>query len=490
MKKSWAEQYNAELKPLTEEQLEYHRKKSAKYIFITNKNGNAHCQRCGAIYNLKGTKHKGKATCPICGEELEVQHTWRMSQYLETINWMVVPKAVNNHVLCLRYVLANQFVDREMEVYEAARMFIDEYHAEPEFYCFYSNIWNKNKKPYFRADCIMMPNRYWCGNAYEYPKNFFKEIDKLDCFKYYSSEKEYDFGCYSTQLAYQVRSARLNEKLSKLGMNEIVEYHRSYYRYHGDRCYPQNYKATDLIGMLKLDKPRFNVLRNNPTAEILLFLQDNKDVNLNNFAEVKYSVSTYKTVNEFVVRTGVSFSKMNKYLKTVESGEYRHYLDNLNKLGYNVKDPYYAMPKDFREADDRITDEYMRKFEKEKLAKIKKQDKLIKKISDGLRKMNGLQEFLNGSDGLLVYVPESSKDLVNEGKALHNCIGTYVERIAEKKTMVFFVRKLNNPTAPFVAFEYYNGRVIQCRYDHNEEVKDTKIINFVNRFAETLRKVA
>ena len=102
--------------------------------------------------------------------------------------------------------------------------------------------------------------------------------------------------------------------------------------------------------------------------------------------------------------------------------------------------------------------------------------------------MPDLQEFLSGSDGLLVYVPESTKDLVKESKALHNCLGTYAERIANGKTLVFFVRRLNDPTAPFVAFEYVNGDVVQCRADNNQNVNDDKIVSFVDAFAERLRK--
>ena len=117
-----------------------------------------------------------------------------------------------------------------------------------------------------------------------------------------------------------------------------------------------------------------------------------------------------------------------------------------------------------------------------------KQSRLIKKISNGLRKTDDLQEFLQGSNGLLVYVPESAEDLLKEGRHLHNCIGTYIDRIAEGKTLVFFVRRLNDINAPFVAFEYCNGEVVQCRYDKNEAVKDDKIINFVDAFAERLRK--
>ena len=167
--------------------------------------------------------------------------------------------------------------------------------------------------------------------------------------------------------------------------------------------------------------------------------------------------------------------------------EYKHYVGMLKELNYKL-DKAYLFPADFRKADDRVAKEYKEFKDKEEAKKKRRQNRLIKKISDGLRKMDDLQEFLNGSDGLLVYVPDKASDLVEEGRNLHCCLGTYVDRIAEGKTLVFFVRRLNAPNDPFVAFEYVNGDVVQCRANNNEDVKDAKIINFVDAFAERLRK--
>lgn len=487
MSKCWATAFNKKLRPITEAQKRYHAKVSAKYLFIDNENGDCTCPKCGKQLHLGKTKHKSKLVCPNCTNKLIVQHTWRMSKYLETINWMVIPKTINNHVLCLRYVLAYQVGNNSMKVSEEARMFIDEYHAEPEYYYQSNGKWFKGKTTYFRTPCYLAANKFWCMNAYEYPRNFFKEIDKMDCFKYYSSQKEYDFSCFSSQLLYQIRSARLNEKLSKVGLNKLVEGHRHFFCTHNDRCYSINYKATSLIDMLKLDKPRFNILKKHGDYTTLDFLQREKNLNLRNFEVVGCSPGLYKKVNEIVYKTSISFTKIASYLNGVNYHEYTHYLDNLEKLGYNLSDTYYSLPKDFKEADRKITIEYMEKYEKEKLEKQRAKDTLIKNISDGIRNMSGLKEFLNGSEGLLVYVPESARDLIEEGKAMNNCIGTYVDRIAEGKTLVFFVRQLNNPTAPFVAFEYHNGKVVQCMYKRNEKVEDTKILDFVNRFANVLK---
>ena len=487
MTKAWAMNYN-NLKPITETQKKHHAQQSARWIFVHDKTGNATCTRCGKEINVGHTKHKSELVCPNCTNKLIVQHEWRMSQKIEVINWMVVPKVINDHTLCLRYVLAYQSANKPMYVTEKARMFIDEKRVEPEYYCLGVNGWEKGKSPYFRRDCMITPNRFFCMYADIYPRRFHEEIDKLDCFKHYSSRIEYDPTRMPSQMIYHIHSAKLNEKLTKVGLDCIVKEHLDYFLGHYDRVYPMNYKATDLISMLKLDKPRFNLLREFPSRRFMFYLQSNKNVDVNKLRAVKGDVSKYEYVDSMAKTIGVSFTKLNKYLENVNYNEHRHYLLNLQTLGYNIKDTYYSLPKDFDEADERITDEYLKKFDKQGYNAKRKNNRLIKKISDGIRKLPNLKEFLDGSRGLLVYVPESSQDLEKEGREMHCCLGTYPQRVAEGKTLIFFVRKLDNPTAPFVAFEYCNGDVVQCRYERNEEVKDTEIIKFVNDFSAMLRQ--
>ena len=485
--KAWAKQFN-DLEPITEEQKRFHARQSAEYIIVNNKEGDCTCPKCGKQLRLGKTKHKSEFVCPECSSKLIIQHAWRASKRLETINWMAIPKVINPHVLCLRYVLAYQNATSTMAVYEAARMFISDKYVDPEFYCLGTHGWSRGRSPYFRTDTYMTPNRFWCRYADPYMPGFFEEIDKLECFKYYSSRNEYDETCIVTQLIYMIHAAKLNEKLAKVGMKNMVDDHREYFCNHGDRCYPANYKANSLKEMLGLDKPKFALLKKFPSWSFWIYLKSHSNVNTGQLEAAKGDVNRYEYVRGTLNKIGVSFNKLNAYLDNVSVAEHRHYLDTLERLGYDLKSTYYTLPKNFAEADERVTDEYMQRFDARAYKARQKNDRLIKKISDGLRKMDGLKEFLNGSKGLLVYVPESTKELQAEGRRMNNCIGSYSDRIAEGKTLVFFVRKMDNPTASYVAFEYHNGEVIQCRYDHNRNVVDTEIINFVDAFSNVLRE--
>ena len=89
------EKWNEKLKPITEYQLEYHRKKSARYLFVWNKETqDGFCQACESnfIFDHK-TKHLSLDKCPCCGKEMQVHHTWRTQNYPTEIKFMVIPKA-------------------------------------------------------------------------------------------------------------------------------------------------------------------------------------------------------------------------------------------------------------------------------------------------------------------------------------------------------------------------------------------------------------
>ena len=480
------------MKPITKSQIKYLKQKSAKYIFVYDKQWNAQCTRCDAEFNAGKIKHLSEIKCPKCKATLQVQHTWRMSQRREIIEWLAVPKVIDPHTLVLRFVLAYQLGSNPMKIEECARMVINENNAKARYFTLNTaGEWTEGKGVYFRLPGLSW-NKFLCYYADPYMKNFYKEVNKLDCFKYYPVENDYKETHMVTQLHYSIRAARLNEKLRKVGLDNLANEHFSYFQRNGDRCFNYNRRQTSLIKMLRLNSTTYDCLKNSnyQTFSEIIWLQKNREtINADNYKLVGSSYE-YVKVRELAERVHATFHKMHNYLtaNSINKTEYSVYLDNLDKLKYDITDKYYSMPKNFREADDKCTQEYMEKFEKDKLKKMRKNDKLIKAISDGIRKMDNLQEFLNGSNGLLVYVPESSKDLTNEGKALHNCIGTYVDRIANGKTLVFFVRQLNNPSAPFVAFEYHDGEVVQCRYDHNKSVDDDNILQFVNKFADCLKE--
>lgn len=72
--------------------------------------------------------------------------------------------------------------------------------------------------------------------------------------------------------------------------------------------------------------------------------------------------------------------------------------------------------------------------------------------------------------------------------SLDVCVGTYVQRVAEGKTKIFFVRKADAPDVPYFTMEY-QGKVVQCRGDHNCGMPP-EVQAFVNVFEKKMQEAA
>ena len=498
MAKHWSDKYmNMTLNPITKTQIESLRKDSAKYIFVHDKEGNATCSCCEKDINVGHTRHLQTYKCPKCGKEMKVQHEWRMSKKLRNINWIAVSKALDAHTMVIRYVMFSQYENKPYRIAEHARMYISDQYTHPEHweYDVIRKAWVYGRKSFFRIHAVMncwIRNPYECWTAKEFEPTWFKEINKLDCFKYYPAEKTYDKTRMVSQMHYNVRYARLNEMCSKLGFDTFAEENFRHYLNHHDNGIQINPRKTSFKGMLRLSNAQYKLFASNPkmnTYDMLRVCGKNRTGDAEYF--ISHGISTYtaKDIMAMSRKSGASITKICDYVGSqgISTWELSHYWSVLNKLGIDNADKNYRFPKNFRKTEEDINREYNLFLVKQEAEKNKEKDAKIRLISEGIKKNMELMGWLNGTNGLQIFVPECVADLAMEGINLHNCIGTYVDRIIEGRTMVFFVRKTDDPTASYVAFEYCNGEVIQLRGDYNKAVEDTKVINFVDAFAERLR---
>ena len=469
--------------------IEQARERSARYILFVNKdNKHGYCEKCCHDVEFPKTKHKEMASCPNCGDELMVQHTWRKTICDWNVDWYVVGELVDEDTFALRYIMADQSSNYVKKIEERAREIYDFKHGYSFFFSNIGSGWTVDCR-YYLTEFGMGYRRKQCCIGAESLNNIGKEMKGITALKYFDqADRYFNIYKYPRDNLKGLLNAPLYEKMEKVGLGKIaMDDYKDYWK----PSIKYKRSETSLIKMLGLDKPKYNLLLNNKSRETLDFIRSNKDMPMKKLEFIinNHGIDTYR---QLMAKDYDDEKKkmMLKYLikQHVNVYEYTHYLDLLEKLGYDLKDKSYIYPKDFRKEDERVSDEYLAKTNPEEFRRRKRQNKLIKKISDGLRNMPDIKEFLGGSNGLLVYVPESVEELRKEGRLQHNCIGTYAKRFSEGKTLVFFVRRIDKPNEPFVDFEYCNGEVVQCRYDHNKTVDDDKIIDFVEKFAERLRK--
>lgn len=133
-------------------------------------------------------------------------------------------------------------------------------------------------------------------------------------------------------------------------------------------------------------------------------------------------------------------------------------------LNYNLKDMYVLLPPDLQKTHDRVMNEYQAhkdKIERQKLAEFEKQIKIL------LAEARETPAMAMKTEKFMIMVPKNGEEIKAEGRVLHHCVGTYVERVAKGETMILFVRKIDKPEEPFFTLEYRDGKVSQCRGRNN-----------------------
>lgn len=150
------------------------------------------------------------------------------------------------------------------------------------------------------------------------------------------------------------------------------------------------------------------------------------------------------------------------------SSNYADYVHACLALGIDMTDTKNKYPKDFRYWHDMRADQYY-------MVKHKVEAERLLDIAD---KYKGLQY----EDEYCVFIAKSHRDLVDEGNALQHCVGkmNYDSRMIKEESLIFFVRRRENPSQPYVTIEYSlrTKKVLQCYREQNFKPPQD-VLNFV-----------
>lgn len=164
--------------------------------------------------------------------------------------------------------------------------------------------------------------------------------------------------------------------------------------------------------------------------------------------------------------------KVLDYLKDKKYSErdYYDYLEWCSLLGMNMEDKKVLYPSDPRESHDKA-------FKKKKALEDAIFDKKIKEYSEELEKVTFK------SKRYIIRPARSQKELIEESKHLSHCVRTYAEKMASRRTSIFFIRNLREIEEPFVTLELNGDRVIQCRAKKNQKPNNS-VVKFVNKWCQ------
>ncbi len=172
-------------------------------------------------------------------------------------------------------------------------------------------------------------------------------------------------------------------------------------------------------------------------------------------------------------------------------GIYLDYLNDCRELGADITKKSVFMPRDLVEAHDALNREIrqIRELEREE-EELKKsrgrkrqagqKNKLYKKLRKKI-----LQQYAFEADGMMIYVPKKLEELVDEGIAMHSCVGGYVDRVAEGRTIVVFIRSVADHRERIGTMEISKDgtSIIQARAKYNQDLPP-EAADFVRKFKE------
>lgn len=121
--------------------------------------------------------------------------------------------------------------------------------------------------------------------------------------------------------------------------------------------------------------------------------------------------------------------------------DYRDYISDCVSLGLDLDFLPILMPADLSEEHTATS----------KRVKIYKNAHLKEAFEKRREKLERIYHFDNGR--IMVRVPRSIEEIIDEGKALNHCVGSYAERHALGKTTILFVRSCAEPDKPLYTME-------------------------------------
>ena len=122
-----------------------------------------------------------------------------------------------------------------------------------------------------------------------------------------------------------------------------------------------------------------------------------------------------------------------------------------SRLEYDMRNSFVLFPKDLQKAHDRV----------QRRVKIETNIRLRRDFAAAMKSISEHPGFER--DGMMMVVPASPDDIVAEGQALHHCVGTYVDRVAKRESIILFIRLSDDPDKPFFTVEVKNRQAVQVR---------------------------
>lgn len=470
-----------------------HREVMPQYIFYDYQRkapGHAYCTACRHEVRIAAAKHNTSGLCPRCKKKITFKCRGRRGRIFDRETVQVLQKAEGNG-LVLRIIkvyrsFAGSDIPNHFEIWENARQFITlsssgQCSVDAYYYHYKAGYdltpWCNGYRPVFdrwkynfTAD---MSGVLYQRNLSDTLKDTPWAYSQLEAFSGIAS-----FSGVATFLSAYIKRPKI-EHLIKMKLYRLVS-GIIYGGYSYSALQAINFNGENMRAILGIDRPYFPLLRelnpsidqlhlirqllqadHKPSTEQIKWFIASKISNADAAKELLAHMSVHKlqryVEQQFAPEDEVALKRVDYYKINTLITDYHDYLCMCKELQYDVKNSFILFPRELKAAHDSVA-----KTLKDK--RTAEHEKAIAGSFDEWQKRYQYQ-----SKELMMIPPHSAKEIVDEGAALHHCVRLYVKNVAEKKSVILFVRSVDEPDKSLCTVEVKDGQVTQARGFDNEE---------------------
>lgn len=470
-----------------------HREVMPQYIFYDYQRkapGHAYCTACRHEVRIAAAKHNVSGTCPRCKKKITFKCRGRRGRIFDRATVQVLQKAEGNGLVLRIIKVYRSFADSDIpnhfEIWENARQFITlsssgQCSVDAYYYHYKAGYdltpWCNGYRPVFdrwkynfTAD---MSGVLYQRNLSDTLKDTPWAYSQLEAFSGIAS-----FSGVATFLSAYIKRPKI-EHLIKMKLYRLVS-GIIYGGYSYSALQAINFNGENMRAILGIDRPYFPLLRelnpsidqlhlirqllqadHKPSTEQIKWFIASKISNADAAKELLAHMSVHKlqryVEQQFAPEDEAALKRVDYYKMNTLITDYHDYLCMCKELQYDVKNSFILFPRELKAAHDSVA-----KTLKDK--RTAEHEKAIAGSFDEWQKRYQYQ-----SKELMMIPPHSAKEIVDEGAALHHCVRLYVKNVAEKKSVILFVRSVDEPDKSLCTVEVKDGQVTQARGFDNEE---------------------
>ena len=470
-----------------------HREVMPQYIFYDYQRkapGHAYCTACRHEVRIAAAKHNTSGLCPRCKKKITFKCRGRRGRIFDRETVQVLQKAEGNGLVLRIIKVYRSFTDSDIpnhfEIWENARQFITlsssgQCSVDAYYYHYKAGYdltpWCNGYRPVFdrwkynfTAD---MSGVLYQRNLSDTLKDTPWAYSQLEAFSGIAS-----FSGVATFLSAYIKRPKI-EHLIKMKLYRLVS-GIIYGGYSYSALQAINFNGENMRAILGIDRPYFPLLRelnpsidqlhlirqllqadHKPSTEQIKWFIASKISNADAAKELLAHMSVHKlqryVEQQFAPEDEAALKRVDYYKMNTLITDYHDYLCMCKELQYDVKNSFILFPRELKAAHDSVA-----KTLKDK--RTAEHEKAIAGSFDEWQKRYQYQ-----SKELMMIPPHSAKEIVDEGAALHHCVRLYVKNVAEKKSVILFVRSVDEPDKSLCTVEVKDGQVTQARGFDNEE---------------------